>query len=137
MVLCDYVHRDPATGKHTILGTFSTLGAQVFPAKVSFAVYFAITDGLGPTQLRVRLVDAVSGLADAPEGDGGEPVFEVSGEFDFESPLLVLEGAMRFQTDIPRPGLYHCEMWAGDELLMSRRVLATQIPIQQGEPDHA
>lgn len=139
MVLCDHVHRDPATGKHTILGTFSTLGAHVFPAQVSFAVYFAVTDGLGPTKLRIRLVDAKSGLVDESGDKDRKPVFEVSGEFVFESPLVVMEGAMHFKTSIPEPGLYHCEMWAGEELLMSRRVLAAPISMQQpegGEPDH-
>ncbi|HBO43970.1 MAG TPA: hypothetical protein DD670_08570 [Planctomycetaceae bacterium] len=126
MVLCDNVHRDAATGKHTILGTFSTLGAGKYPAKVSFCVYFAITDGLGPTKLRIRLVDAACGITDEVDGET-EPVFEVSHEFPFESPLVVLEGMFQFKTEIPKAGLYHCEMWAGGELLMSRRVLAAQV----------
>jgi len=130
MVLCDNVHRDAATGKHTILGTFSTLGAKKYPAKVAFCVYFAVTDGLGPTDLRVRLVDATSGLVDEVEGKEAV-VFEVSQEFDFENPLVVLEGFFRFLTEIPKAGLYHCEMWAGNELLMSRRVLAAQVPNHQ------
>ena len=138
MVLCDHVHRDATTGKHTLLGTFSTFGASKFPAEVKFCVYFAITDGLGQTTLRLRLVDATSGLVDESESDV-KPVFEVSGEFSFESPLVVLEGTFGFMTKIPRAGLYHCEMLAGDELLMSRRVLAAQVlnhPEEEKELDH-
>lgn len=129
MVLCDNVHRDAATGKHTLLGTFSTFGAGKFPAKLKFCVYFAVTDGLGPTNLRIRLVDATSGLIDESEREL-EPVFEVSGEFFFESPLIVLEGTFGIVTEIPKAGLYHCEMSAGDELIMSRRILAAQVSNQ-------
>jgi hypothetical protein len=123
MVLCDAVHRDATTGKFTILGTFSTFAANEFPAKVQFCVYYAVTDGLGPTSLRLRLVDAKQGLADGGVEDKGL-VFDASTEFDFESPLLVLELAVTIGVPLPEPGLYHCELWAGDELLMSRRLLA-------------
>ncbi len=138
MVLCDHVHRDGTTGKHTLLGTFSTFRAGKFPAKVAFCVYFAVTDGLGPTMLQLRLVDAASGLVDVSESEV-EPVFAHSQEFSFESPLVVLEGVFGFVTEIPKAGLYHCEMLAGNELLMSRRVLAVQIsnhPERDKESDH-
>jgi hypothetical protein len=123
MVLCDDVHRDATTGKFTILGTFSTFAADEFPAQVRFSVYYAVTDGLGPTSLRLRIVDAKRGIADGVGEDEGL-VFDASSEFDFESPLLVLEAAMSIGVPLPEPGLYHCELWAGDELLMSRRLLA-------------
>lgn len=132
MVLCDGVHRDATTGKFTILGTFSTLGSQEFPAKLQFCVYYSVTDGLGPTVLRLRLVDASCGIANGVDGEEGV-AFELSTEFDFENPLLVLETAVSIGTVIPKEGLYHCELWAGDELLMSRRLLATPTPAQQQE----
>jgi hypothetical protein len=138
MVLCDAVHRDTTTGKYTILGTFSTLGARKFPAQLQFCVYYSITDGLGPTTLRLRLVDARCGIANGVD-DAESVVFEASADFDFENPLLVLEAVMAVKTPIPNEGLYHCELWAGDELLMSRRLLAALTPVQQqgdkGEDD--
>jgi len=125
MVLCDGVHRDATTGKFTILGTFSTLGAKEFPAQVRFCVYYAITDGLGPTALRLRIIDASCGIANGVGEDEGM-VFSASSQFDFENPLLVLEAAVSIGVVLPQAGLYHCELWAGDELLMSRRLLAVQ-----------
>jgi hypothetical protein len=130
MVLCDGVHRDDTTGKYTILGTFSTLGARHFPAKLQFVVYFAVTDGLGPTRLRLRLVDARCGLVNGGGEDEGV-VFKVETEFDFENPLVVLELPISISAIIPKAGLYHCELWAGEDLLMSRRLLAAQAPDQE------
>ena len=120
MVLCDGVHRDAMTGKFTLLGTFSTLFAQQFPAQVLFCVYFAITDGIGKTTIRTRIVDSES-LVDA------DPVFELSSEFEFGSPLMVMESVAIVKTEIPKPGLNHCELHAGTELLMARRVLAVDV----------
>ena len=124
MVLCDAVHRDAATGKFTILGTFSTLAVREYPTKVRFCVYYAVTDGLGPTTLRLRLVDAASGIADSAGGKHEKSVFEIRGDFGFDSPLAVVESTVGIETVLPRPGLYHCELWAGNDLLMSRRLMA-------------
>ena len=124
MVLCDAVHRDGATGKFTILGTFSTFAVREYPAKVSFCVYYAVTDGLGPTTLRLRLVDAASGIADSAGGKHQKSVFEIRADFGFDNPLAVVESTVGIETVLPMPGLYHCELWAGDDLLMSRRLQA-------------
>ena len=125
MVLCDGAHRDATTGKFTILGTFSTVGAGEYPAQVGFCVYYAVTDGLGPTKLRLRIVDAGCGIANGVGEDEGV-IFESSVELNFEDPLLVLELAAGIGTVLPKPGLYHCELWAGNDLLMSRRLLAVE-----------
>jgi len=132
MVLCDSVHRDLTTGKFTVLGTFSTLGAQEFPADVRFAVYYAVTDGLGSIELRLRLVDAACGIASAV-GEQEGVVFQASATLELSDPLVVVEGSVGFQTVIPAKGLYHCELWAGDELLMSRRLLASLVGNPQEE----
>jgi hypothetical protein len=126
MVLCDAVHRDFTTGKYTILGTFSTLGAYAFPAKISFSIYFAITDGLGQTKLRLRLVDAESGIVDTGENAAQGLVFQIETDIALEDPLAVMETVVAIGTALPRAGLYHCELWAGDDMLMSRRLLAVQ-----------
>ena len=60
MVLCDAVHPDPATGKFTILGTFTNFASPSFPAAIQFCVYFAVTDGIGDVDLTLQLVDSQS-----------------------------------------------------------------------------
>ena len=123
MVLCDNVHRDRGSGKFTLLGTFSTFAAREFPAQVNFCIYFAITDGLGDLSLWMRIVDANHGI-----DDESVPLFESPHtNTNFESPLVVMEGVMQIVTNLPEAGLYHCELYANQELLMSRRLVALQI----------
>lgn len=123
MVLCDAVHQDPANRKFTILGTFSTLAAKRFPAKLRLCVYFAITDGSGPVKLELRLVDAAAYLTD----DAPDAVFHEGVNTEIESPLVVFEGVIQIQTELPTPGVYHCELLANDSVLMSRRLVALQL----------
>ena len=131
MVLCDAAHRDAATGKFTLLGTFSTFRAHAFPAKLGFAIYFAITDGIGPTDIRLRLVTAESLLQDEEE-----VVFEiVMSGMNLESPLMVAETVSAVACTVPQPGLYHCELYAGESLLMSRRLLVMETP-KVGDADN-
>jgi hypothetical protein len=127
MVIADGVHRDPATGKFTIIGTFSAFFAQQFPARLQFTVYFAITDGIGPLVLSLRIVDSAS-LLDGADSSG--VVYEFKTEsIDLTSPLMVFEGVFGVQCNIPKPGLYHCELYADDSLLMSRRVIVHLHPV--------
>jgi hypothetical protein len=135
MVLCDAVHRDGATGKCTLLGTFSTVASRDYPTDIEFSVYFAITDGNGPTKVTFRFVDAKSGIA--PNDSSSELSCEPPGGIDLnlKSPLVVVEGTIHVKIRLPLPGLYHCELYAGDELLMSRRLLAMSMPKPEGDAD--
>ena len=133
MVLCDAVHQDPATGKFTILGTFNTFTAAQFPSLVRFSIYFSVTDGFGLTPLSLRVVGAASGLQAGDADDAGFPILQLPPlEFEFADPLAVLESVADIGFELPRPGLYHCELLAGTSLLMSRRLLALQGPAPPG-----
>jgi hypothetical protein len=124
MILCDNVHIDSTTGKQTILGTFSTVGAREFPTKVSFAVYYAITDAEGSVDLVFRMVDSRHGF-----DEESAPVFELAFTIQTPSPLAVLEGRIYVANAVlPEAGVYHCELLAGENVLMSRRLLAIRPP---------
>lgn len=138
MVLCDGVHRDPSTNKFTILGTFSSFGAESYPAVLRFCVYFAVTDGTGTVTLRLQLIDAAADVIDARnEEDQEGRVFAMKSDYEFPSPFAVVEAAIGVETQLPKPGQYHFELWADGDLLMSRRLIAGTINIppdqQQGE----
>lgn len=92
MILCDSVHKDSTTGKQTILGTFSTVNSQVFPAKLSFAVYYAVTDADADQELIFRVVDSRHGFE-----EGVEPVCEMTFPVKSPSPLAVIEGRIIFR----------------------------------------
>jgi hypothetical protein len=125
MVLCDWVHRDGTSGKATILGTFSVLRAPEFPTKLSFWVYFSLTDILGEFNLTLRIVDSEHEFIDE-----NEPIVNRTAVLTSPSPLVVHEGAIQVKNlEIPRPGVYHCELLNGAIVLMSRRLAAVSTAI--------
>jgi hypothetical protein len=124
MVLCDAVHRDPATGKCTILGTFGTVNDTTYPAQLSFYVYHAITDVQGEHNIKFQIVDSSHGFE-----EDSEPIVLFDNILPSPaSPLAVIEGIMGIQNaQIPKPGVYHCELLCDNAVLMSRRLVARQI----------
>lgn len=119
MILCDAVHVDSTTGKQTILGTFSTVTADQFPATIVLCVYFAITDAQGEFHLKFRIVDSRHAFE-----DDSQPVLELEVTCKSPSPLAVCESMIAGPLQLPSAGVYHCELLVGDNLLMSRRLVA-------------
>jgi len=96
-LMCDGVHLDPATGKHTILGVFSNIRAVQFPVVHPFMIWFLtlsdcaagehklrISMGLDPTSMkelltrpftvqgplqRLNIVNEIRGLTFPQAGD--------------------------------------------------------------------
>jgi hypothetical protein len=117
MVVCDAIWKDPGTGKAFLLGLFSVIHAESFPAvHPIMAIHVAITDGRGKLPIRLKLVDA--------NDEEREPLFDGSQEVEFRDPRQITEIAyhllnVRFET----PGEYRFQLFAGTEFLMERRVL--------------
>ncbi len=61
---CDAVHIDPATGKHSILGTFSSLRAKEFPVRHPKMVWFLTLSELtkGKHHLKMSISDPTGEL---------------------------------------------------------------------------
>ena len=129
MILADMVYADPATGKVSILGSFSAIHAHSFPATYPLiAVYLALTDGRGQVPIRFRLVDA----------DEGNVIFEHdAGQLQFLDPRAIMDLVIRIQNAaFPAPGEYRLQIWAESESIMERRLDLIQIPqsqLPQGE----
>ena len=121
MVLCDAVHRDSSTGKFTILGTFSRLNGSAFPVRARFCVYFSITDARGSVPLGVRIVDSAAQMAD--DKDGGVIFTSDLPSLQLDNPLMIVDGVCGIRVDFPKPGVYHCELFSGNEDLMARRLI--------------
>ena len=119
MVLADHVHRDPASGKYFILGTYNTLLAPSFPRVCQpLVVYAALTDGHGRMPLRLVLTDADEELGaiyyaeGAAQADDPTRVWEV---------VFLLRGVV-----LPRPGQYRLQLFSGASLLRELRLEARQ-----------
>ena len=96
LVMADEIRKDPATGKHSIRGIFDALGSPSFPCQPpSIAVYAALTDGHGPTPVRLRLIDV---------DETRPPVFDVSEVLQFAEPTALGQYSFQFNNPIiPRP----------------------------------
>jgi hypothetical protein len=115
MIICDAIHVDPSTGKNTLLGLFSSIVAQGFPATQTFCVYAAVSDGRGTVPMVLRLV-----TADEEEA----PLWELEGQVSFDDPRMFAEMSFVLQGVVfPQPGEYRVQLYSGIEHLMERRIL--------------
>jgi hypothetical protein len=122
MVIANRVEKDPASGKHNILGTYDSIRASAFPAlHPSFSLFVELTDGRGPTALSLRLVDI---------DQERDPVFEAPEEvFDLKDPTQAYGIAINIPHILfPEPGDYVLQLFSGDELLRERRIHLNQAP---------
>jgi hypothetical protein len=119
MVVCDFVWRDPATGKCTILGTFSSIGAPAFPCSHPLmAVFVTVTDGRGKTPVKLRLIDA---------DEENEPLFEGEVEVEWTDPRMIVEMIFVVQgIAFPAPGEYRFQLFSNSVPLMERRIVVLE-----------
>ena len=53
--MCDGVHIDPSSGKHTILGVFSNIRARQFPVVHPFMIWFLTLSDVAPGEHKIRI----------------------------------------------------------------------------------
>jgi len=133
MILCESVYREPITGKFTLLGTFGRLTGTMFPIQAMFSIYFCLTDAIGEIPISFKIVDARALMTD----DDIKPLVDVQipAPLVSQDPLMVIEGIFAVGVAFPDSGVYHCELYAADEHLMSRRLLV-EGPKEEGTKDH-
>ncbi len=115
--MCDGVHIDPATGKHTILGVFSSIKGRDFPVVHRYMVWFMTLTDVAPGKHRVKIS---LGL------DPTKMVELIHREFASESPLhrinLINEvGNLTF----PQPGEYSILIEVDDEPILATSISVT------------
>jgi hypothetical protein len=115
-IVCDFVWRDPSTGKSTIIGCFSSIGAPAFPATHPLlCVYAAITDGHGTVPIVLQLVDV---------DEKNPPLFEFKADLPFPDPRAVAEfNFVAANVVFPTPGEYRLQLFSGSHYLMERRIV--------------
>jgi hypothetical protein len=117
-LMCDGVHIDPASGKHTILGVFSNIKARTFPVVHPFMVWFITLTDVAPGQHRIRIS---MGL------DPTNPVELIYRPFESQSPLhrINLINEIRNLT-FERPGDYSILIEVDDEPLLATNLTVSE-----------
>lgn len=117
MVVCDFIYRDPYTGKYTLTGTFSTIAGSNFPlVHPQLYVYAAITGGRGAIPVKLEITHA---------DDDEEVVATVENTTtSHNDPRAIQELAFAMiGVQFPREGEYRVSLYANNEFMVERRVL--------------
>lgn len=120
LVLADQIYVDTRTGKKVIAGTFSCLWAREFPTKYHAPTwaFVCLTNVQGDCTLTLRYVD----LATNSVLLEGAPACITS-----EDRLATQELVIEVPTfPMPHAGVYAFEVYAGDNLLGSLRIMVKQ-----------
>ncbi|MBA4138376.1 MAG: hypothetical protein C0518_13790 [Opitutus sp.] len=115
-LMCDGVHIDPATGKHTLLGVFSNIKGREFPVVHRYMVWFMTLTDVSAGKHRVKISMGLEPTAMSEL---------IVREFESQSPLhrinLINElGNLTF----PQPGEYSILIEVDEE-----PILATSISV--------
>ena len=114
LMFCDLVIVEERTKKVSLIGTFTGIGANRFPAVAQpFSVIAVLTDGQGTATIEL----VVSRL------DTGEVVFTHSGQLDFPDKLAEVTYHIRLrQCSFPAPGQYQFTLLVDREWVCHRRM---------------
>lgn len=115
LIVCDQIITDRLTGKQSLIGMFSRVHARKFPtAHPQLCVFASLTDGHGPTELTIRIVDA---------NEVRRPIVEGKGKVEFKDPRAIAHLALQFHgLTFPQPGEYRVQLHSGGELLREARL---------------
>jgi hypothetical protein len=120
LVVCDLVIREANTGKHSLIGIFSHIGAQRFPAvHPRLSVYLALSDGVGEVPIRLAIVDA---------RDSNRRLVQAETVVRLQDARTVAEAAIEFPNIVfPEAADYRVQLYADDTLLMERRLMVADM----------
>jgi len=132
LLVCDQILIDRLTGKTTLVGMFSTIGAARFPVRhPQLCVFASLTDGRGKTPLHIAVVDSE---------DARPPVASGTANVEFKDPRAVACLNLHFNGLVfPEPGEYRVQLKCGGELLREARLYLSKVQPRrrQNPPDPA
>jgi hypothetical protein len=122
LVLADHVHRDGATGKYTLLGTYNSLMMREYPClRQELMIYTSLTDGHGQVPVRLVLTDADEELGAIATAEGCLNVGDPTGVWEI---VFHLRNVV-----FPRPGHYRIQLHSGEHLLRELRLEARELSV--------
>ncbi len=126
LLVCDQILIDRLTGKTSLIGMFSTIGAPRYPVRhPQLCVFASLTDGRGPTPLELTIVDSE---------DARPPIVSGTATLEFKDPRAVACLNLHFNgLVLPEPGGYRVQLKCHGELLREARLyLSTVRRIKRG-----
>ncbi len=131
LLVCDQILIDRLTGKTSLIGMFSTIGAARYPVRhPQLCVFASLTDGRGKTPLELAIVDAE---------DARPPIVSGTATVEFKDPRAVACLNLHFNGLVfPEPGRYRVQLKCHGELLREARLYLSKIRrLERGEgPAH-
>lgn len=120
MIICDAIWVDPSTGKQTLLGVFSEIGAKEFPVvHPLMAVHICMTDAEGSVPLKLQLIDV---------DETREPLFMVENELEFPDRRVNMVMTAHMQgIAFPEPGEYRLQLFGRGEFMIERRLVVKKV----------
>jgi hypothetical protein len=120
MLICDGAHREPGSGKWTLLGLFNSINAGGFPTThPQMVVYLAIKGAEGKIPLRVQIV---------PSDRKEEPLIKIEAELTVNDPRAVADLVVPLRgTTFTKPGEYSLQVFANNELIGERAILTSLV----------
>ena len=127
LLICDRVAREAGARKVTLVGTFDSITAAVFPVVLPpCSVWIELTAGHGETPLVVRLA------RDTPDDLDGDTVFESSFTLQFTDPRTIHRHHLSVVgLELLQPEEYRLSIAAFGMPLMERRLEVTRLEEQQ------
>ncbi len=120
LLVCDQILIDRLTGKTSLIGMFSTIGASRYPVRhPQLCVFASLTDGRGPTPLELTIVDSE---------DARPPIVSGTATVEFKDPRAVACLNLHFNGLVfPEPGGYRVQLKCHGELLREARLYLSTV----------
>ena len=125
LLVCDQILIDRLTGKTSLIGMFSTIGAPRYPVRhPQLCVFASLTDGRGKTPLELAIVDAE---------DARPPIVSGTATVEFKDPRAVACLNLHFNGLVfPEPGGYRVQLKCHGELPREARLYLSKIHRRKG-----
>ena len=126
LLVCDQILIDRLTGKTSLIGMFSTIGATRFPMRhPQLCVFASLTDGRGKTPLELTIVDSE---------DARPPIVSGRATVEFKDPRAVACLNLHFNGLVfPEPGEYRVQLICHGELLREARLNLSRMRRRRAE----
>jgi Family of unknown function (DUF6941) len=120
IIVCDHVHRDGMSGKHTIVGTFDRifLEKNATGTRIPFGFYASLVGGHNQCEFLIQVLHAEDYESE------NQPLLKVSGPIAFKNPLQPVELSFNASLAFTKPGAHFLIFKINDEKIAEKIIYA-------------